>query len=47
MARGEDREAMNSESRVIEAIREKVEAGERLSFQDGLALDASNDLFAL
>jgi aminodeoxyfutalosine synthase len=29
------------------AIREKVEAGERLSFEDGLALEASNDLFAL
>src|SRR3954468_19076703 len=29
------------------AIREKVEAGERLSFDDGLALEASNDLFAL
>ena len=38
---------MNSESRVMEAIREKVEAGSRLSFEDGLALEASNDLFAL
>ena len=38
---------MNSESRVMEAIREKVEAGQRLSFEDGLALEASNDLFAL
>jgi aminodeoxyfutalosine synthase len=28
-------------------IRQKVEAGERLSFEDGLALEASNDLFAL
>src|SRR2546423_13350780 len=28
-------------------IREKVEAGRRLSFDDGLALEASNDLFAL
>src|SRR5277367_1599717 len=31
----------------LSAIREKVEAGQRLSFEDGLALDASNDLFAL
>ena len=38
---------MKSESRVMEAIREKVEAGQRLSFEDGLALEASNDLFAL
>ena len=29
------------------AIREKVEAGTRLSFEDGLALEASKDLFAL
>src|SRR5271168_4641208 len=29
------------------AIRDKVEAGQRLSFEDGLALEASNDLFAL
>ena len=29
------------------AIREKVEAGRRLSFDDGLALEASTDLFAL
>ncbi|MBX6313462.1 MAG: aminofutalosine synthase MqnE [Isosphaeraceae bacterium] len=29
------------------AIREKVEAGQRLSFEDGLALEASRDLFAL
>ena len=29
------------------AIREKVEAGRRLSFEDGLALEASTDLFAL
>jgi len=29
------------------AIREKVEAGVRLSFEDGLALEASNDLFAI
>ncbi len=38
---------MNSESRLMEGIREKVEAGQRLSFEDGLALEASNDLFAL
>ena len=31
----------------LKAIREKVEAGQRLSFEDGLALEASNDLFAL
>src|SRR5262245_32665001 len=28
-------------------IRDTVQAGERLSFDDGLALEASNDLFAL
>jgi aminodeoxyfutalosine synthase len=28
-------------------VRDKVEAGERLSFDDGLALEASGDLFAL
>src|SRR6266446_3496101 len=31
----------------LSAIREKVEAGRRLSFEDGLALEESNDLFAL
>ena len=31
----------------LAAIREKVEAGVRLTAEDGLALDASNDLFAL
>src|SRR5271167_3097816 len=31
----------------LSSIREKVEAGKRLSFDDGLALEASNDLFAL
>src|SRR5213080_4094763 len=31
----------------VEAIREKVEAGRRLSFEDGLTLEASDDLFAL
>jgi aminodeoxyfutalosine synthase len=38
---------MPSETSRLEALREKVEAGERLSFEDGLALEASNDLFAL
>src|SRR5580692_2401488 len=31
----------------LQSIREKVESGSRLSFEDGLALEASNDLFAL
>ncbi len=31
----------------LRAIREKVEAGQRLSFEDGLALEASHDLFTL
>jgi aminodeoxyfutalosine synthase len=31
----------------LKAIREKVEAGIRLTAEDGLALEASNDLFAL
>ena len=38
---------MATEASRIELIREKVEAGQRLSFDDGLTLDASNDLFAL
>src|SRR3954452_20996267 len=38
---------MSTESSRLGAIREKVEAGQRLSFDDGLALEASNDLFAL
>ncbi|MGO9469682.1 MAG: aminofutalosine synthase MqnE [Isosphaeraceae bacterium] len=38
---------MSSEANRIQLIGEKVEAGERLSFEDGLALEASNDLFAL
>jgi aminodeoxyfutalosine synthase len=38
---------MNSESGLMDEIRSKVEAGQRLSFEDGLALEASNDLFAL
>ena len=31
----------------LAAIREKVEAGQRLSFEDGMTLEASSDLFAL
>jgi aminodeoxyfutalosine synthase len=31
----------------LESIREKVQSGQRLSFEDGLALEASGDLFAL
>lgn len=38
---------MPSEASRLEAIREKVEAGQRLSFDDGMALEASNDLLAL
>ena len=38
---------MPTELTRLVAIREKVEAGQRLSFDDGLALEASNDLFAL
>ncbi len=38
---------MKSEIALMDSIREKVEARQRLSFEDGLALEASNDLFAL
>src|SRR5215218_4014167 len=38
---------MPGEASRLEAIREKVEAGQRLSFDDGIALEESNDLFAL
>jgi aminodeoxyfutalosine synthase len=38
---------MSADASPLETIREKVEAGERLSFDDGLALEASGDLFAL
>ncbi len=38
---------MASDAAVLAAIREKVEAGRRLSFEDGLALEESHDLFAL
>ena len=46
-AREKDEKAMPSEANQLDTIREKVEAGKRLSFEDGLALEASNDLFAL
>ena len=38
---------MRSETDRLKAIRDKVESGQRLSFDDGMALEASNDLFAL
>ena len=38
---------MPTEASRLRAIRDKVEAGERLSFDDGIALEESNDLFAL
>ena len=38
---------MSTAASRMHAIREKVEAGQRLSFEDGLALEESNDLFAL
>ncbi|WP_165221036.1 aminofutalosine synthase MqnE [Aquisphaera insulae] len=38
---------MPTEAGRLGAIREKVEAGQRLSPEDGLALEASNDLFEL
>ncbi len=38
---------MPTETSRLQAIREKVEAGQRLSFDDGMALEESNDLFAL
>ncbi len=38
---------MATEVMRLAAIREKVEAGRRLSFEDGMALEASNDLFAI
>src|SRR3954451_22576846 len=44
---GEAGPSMPSESSRLQSIREKVEVGERLSFEDGLALEGSNDLFAL
>src|SRR3954470_10935383 len=38
---------MPTEASRLQEIREKVEAGCRLSFEDGIALEESNDLFAL
>jgi aminodeoxyfutalosine synthase len=38
---------MATDVATLGAIREKVEAGQRLSFEDGLALEATSDLFAL
>ena len=38
---------MATDASRLGAIREKVEAGQRLTFEDGLALEASTDLFAL
>jgi aminodeoxyfutalosine synthase len=38
---------MPTDTARLQEIREKVEAGQRLSFDDGLALEESNDLFAL
>lgn len=38
---------MPTEASRLREIREKVEAGQRLSFDDGIALEESNDLFAL
>ena len=38
---------MSTESSRLGAIREKVEAGQRLSFEDGLTLEGSDDLFAI
>jgi len=38
---------MPTEASRLEAIREKVESGQRLTFDDGIVLEGSNDLFAL
>jgi aminodeoxyfutalosine synthase len=38
---------MSTERSCLKTIREKVESGERLSFDDGLVLEGSNDLFDL
>jgi aminodeoxyfutalosine synthase len=38
---------MATDTARLRAIRDKVEAGQRLSFEDGLALEESNDLFAV
>ena len=39
--------AVADRHRTLDSIREKVEAGERLDFEDGLALLESDDLLAL
>ncbi|WZO96729.1 aminofutalosine synthase MqnE [Isosphaeraceae bacterium EP7] len=38
---------MTTDAAKLRAIRDKVEASQRLTFDDGLTLEASNDLFAL
>src|SRR5580693_4113831 len=38
---------MSTSADTLATIRDKVEAGQRLSFEDGLALETTNDLFAL
>ena len=38
---------MATDAARLRAIRDKVEAGQRLSFEDGLFLEESNDLFTL
>ena len=38
---------MATAAKALGAIREKVEAGQRLSFEDGLTLEASDDLLAI
>jgi aminodeoxyfutalosine synthase len=38
---------MPTDAAHLQKIREKVEAGQRLSFEDGMALEESNDLFAI
>ena len=38
---------MSTEASRMQAIQDKVAAGQRLCVDDGLALEASNDLFAL
>ena len=40
-------EAMMTNGGELDAIRRKVEAGERLTFEDGMALEASNDLLSI
>src|SRR5204863_8882921 len=45
--RGKRREGNHRIMSSISAIRDKVEAGQRLSFEDGLALEQQADLFTL